>query len=294
MNYPKRQLEKSPLAKAIIFAGVVIPFVATVYAAVLLWQQYIDARDLILMLTLYVVSGIGITVGYHRLLTHTSFETYKLIKALLLAMGAMALEGSPTSWASTHIEHHAHADSEDDPHSPLVNLWHAHVGWMFSHVDRPTIYGSWLRKDPIVVWIDRTWPLWAAFGLVIPFAIGGWRGLLWGGLVRICLTHHSTFSVNSICHTFGRRPYMTKDSSRNNWLVSLFAFGEGWHNNHHTFPRSAAHGLHWWQVDFSYYLIRGLELMHLAWNVRVATPEEQHKRAARAGHPGIEDRQVAS
>ena len=272
------KLEKTLVEKMAVFVVVVGPLLATVYAIATLWQRYVNATDLSLLLVFYVLSGLGITVGHHRLLTHRSFETYPWVKALLLMFGAMAPEGPPGTWASIHLEHHAHSDTVDDPHSPLVNLWHSHVGWMFHHVPQPEIYGPWLAKDPVVVFVDRTWFVWAALSLIIPFAIGGWHGLLCGGLVRIFLTHHVTWSVNSICHTFGQRPYATKDMSRNNWVIGLLAFGEGWHNNHHAFPRSAFHGLRWWQFDASALFIRGLETLGLAWNVQRVTPDAERRR----------------
>lgn len=271
--------EKSFAEKIAVLVIVLVPFIGTLYAIVLLWQRYVNGLDIALMLIFYVLSGLGITVGYHRMLTHKSFETSAPVKALLLIMGTMAVEGNPIHWASSHIQHHAHSDDEDDPHSPLVGLWHAHIGWMFQHRARPDIYGKWLYKDPVIVWVDRTWVVWVALGLVIPFAIAGWTGLLWGGLVRIFLTHHITWSVNSICHTFGNRPYKTTDASRNNWLVGLLAFGEGWHNNHHAFPRSAFHGLRWWQIDISAYLIRAMEVTGLVWNVQRVKPDQERKRS---------------
>jgi stearoyl-CoA desaturase (Delta-9 desaturase) len=273
-----RRLEKNWLQKFAVFVVVMGPLLATAYAITTLWQRYINATDLALLLVFYVLTGLGITVGHHRLLTHRSFETYPWVKGLLLIFGAMAPEGEPGAWASIHLEHHAHSDTDDDPHSPLVSLWHAHLGWMFKRLPRPDIYGPRLAKDPVVVFVDRTWFIWAALSLIIPFAIGGWNGLLWGGLVRIFLTHHITWSVNSICHTFGNRRYATRDESRNNWVVGLLAFGEGWHNNHHAFPRSAFHGLRWWEVDTSALLIRGLEAVGLAWNVQRVTPEAERRR----------------
>lgn len=262
-----------------VLAVVIIPFIATIYAIVLLWQRYVTWSDIALMITLYLITGLGITVGYHRLLTHRSFETHKPIKGAFLIMGAMALEGPPITWASTHIEHHAHSDQEGDPHSPMEGLWHSHLGWLFHHAARPDKYGAWLTKDPVNVFVNKTWWIWVILTFVIPFLIGGWTGLLWGGLVRIFLTHHITWSVNSICHTFGNRPYKTRDVSRNNWIVGLLAFGEGWHNNHHAFPRSAFHGLRWWQIDLSAYIIRALEATGLAWNVQRVKPEDQRKRS---------------
>jgi stearoyl-CoA desaturase (delta-9 desaturase) len=274
------KLNKPFHEKVFVFLGVVGPLIATVYAITQLWQRYVNWSDITLMVAFYLISGLGITVGFHRMLTHKSFETSRPVKALLMIMGCMAWESNPITWASTHIQHHAHSDQEDDPHSPLVNLFHAHVGWVFREVADPDTYGSWLKKDPVVVWVDRTWWIWGILGVAIPFAIGGWSGLLWGGLVRICLTHHVTWSVNSICHTFGRRPYATKDASRNNWLVGLLAFGEGWHNNHHAFPRSAFHGMEWWQFDLSSWLIRGLEATNLVWNVHRIKSDDKRKRAA--------------
>jgi len=280
MVAPEIEFEKPFIEKVVIFLGVVGPLIATVYAITRLWQNYVNWLDITLLLVFYAISGLGITVGFHRMLTHKSFETSKLIKAMFLIMGCMAWEGNPITWASTHIKHHAHSDQEGDPHSPLVSLWHAHLGWIFSEVADPETYGSWLRKDPVVVWVDRTWWMWGLLSVAVPFAIGGWSGLLWGGLVRICLTHHITWSVNSVCHTFGRRPYQTKDASRNNWLVGLLAFGEGWHNNHHAFPRSAFHGMEWWQFDFSSWLIRTLEATRVVWNVYRVKPDDKLKRAA--------------
>ncbi|WP_299645324.1 acyl-CoA desaturase [uncultured Chloroflexus sp.] len=274
------KLEKSPIEKFVVLLIVLLPFLGTIYAMVMLWQQYVDWLDVTLMLVLYVISGLGITIGFHRMLTHKSFETSRPLKALFLIMGCMALEGDPISWASTHIQHHAHSDDEEDPHSPLEGLWHSHVGWLFTHKNNIEMYGKWLLKDPTIVWVSKTWYLWAALGILIPTLIAGWSGLIWGGLVRIFLTHHITWSVNSICHTFGRRDYNTRDASRNNFIVGLLAFGEGWHNNHHAFPRSAFHGLRWWQIDISAYIIRALEKVGLVWNVYRVKPEDQHKRQA--------------
>jgi stearoyl-CoA desaturase (delta-9 desaturase) len=194
----------------------------------------------------------------------------------------MAFEGPALSWAATHIKHHAVSDREGDPHSPMDGFFHAHMGWLFSkQMEDPNVYCRHLVKDPIIAFVSRTFLLWAGLSLVIPFAIGGWHGLIWGGLVRMFLTHHVTWSVNSVCHTFGKRPYETNDASRNEWLVGLLAFGEGWHNNHHAFPRSAIHGLRWWQFDLSGLLIVALEKLGLASDVYRVPPEQLARRAAR-------------
>lgn len=270
--------EKPWHEKAAILAVVLIPPIATVYAITQLCGRYVTPLDLGLFLGMYLVTGLGITIGFHRLLTHRSFETNPVFKALLLIFGSMALQGNPINWASTHIEHHAHSDHEGDPHSPLAGFWHSHIVWSFSYEPQLEKYGSWMRKDPLIVWVDKLWPLWVALGFVIPFAIAGWSGLLWGGLVRLFFAHHSTWSVNSVCHTFGARPRSTDDASRNNWWVGFLALGEGWHNNHHAFPRAAFHGMKWWQFDLSAYCIRALEALGLVWNVQRVSKEQASKR----------------
>jgi stearoyl-CoA desaturase (delta-9 desaturase) len=283
------RLEKSLGEKIGVLVVVVVPFIATIYAMVMLWNRWVNWVDVALMVVFYVISGLGITAGFHRMLTHKSFETSKPLKATFLIAGCMAVEGDPITWASTHIQHHAHSDDEDDPHSPLEGLWHAHMGWLFGFKNNVAVYGTWLKKDPTVVWVAKTWVWWVALGLLIPFLIAGWSGLIWGGLVRIFLTHHITWSVNSICHTFGARDYQTRDASRNNFVVGLLAFGEGWHNNHHAFPRSAFHGLRWWQIDFSGYLIRALEATGLVWNVYRVKEADLRKRIVPITADGMGD-----
>jgi hypothetical protein len=187
----------------------------------------------------------------------------------------MAFEGKPTDWAATHIKHHAHSDDEGDPHSPLEGFWHAHFGWLFSKKNFPDVqmYAPHLLADPVVQFVDRLTPLWMLGGLLLPAAIGGWTGFIWGGLVRVFLVNHVTWSVNSVCHCFGKRPFETTDESRNEWIVGLLALGEGWHNNHHAFPRNAFHGMRWWQFDLSGIIIRALEKVGLVWNVQRVSEE---------------------
>ena len=260
---------------------VIGPLLATVYAIFQLWQRAVHPRDLVLLLGLYAVTAMGVTIGFHRMLTHRSFRPHPVIKFLLLVFGSMSLEGPALQWAATHTKHHAQADREGDPHSPVEGFFHAHIGWMFKDREAdPNIYARHLLNDPMVVFVSRTFFVWVALSLLIPFALGGWTGLLWGGLVRLCLTHHVTWSVNSVCHTFGKREFETTDRSRNEWLVGLLAFGEGWHNNHHAFPRSAFHGLHWWQVDFSSYVIWTLERVGLVNEVYRVTPAMLARRSA--------------
>jgi stearoyl-CoA desaturase (Delta-9 desaturase) len=254
---------------AVLLVAIVAPLVATVYAMWRLWHEWIGWRELTLFLVLYLLTGLGTTVGYHRLVTHESFKTRPSVKAVLLGLGAMNFQGEVVNWAAYHRKHHAHSDREGDPHSPREGFLHAHIAWVFkaSPADRER-YCKRLLEDPVIAVMDRTAVVWALAGLVIPFLIAGWTGLLWGGFVRIAFTNHVTFAVNSICHMYGSRPHATKDESRNNLVIGLLGFGEGWHNNHHAYPRAARHGVGWRQPDLSGLVIRALERVGLAWDVR--------------------------
>jgi stearoyl-CoA desaturase (Delta-9 desaturase) len=264
----------SALHKAVVLVMVIGPFLATIFAIIQLWQLAVDWPDLVLLIALYLPITLGVTAGFHRMLTHRSFRAHPVVRAVLLICGSMAVQGAAITWAANHLKHHAFADEPGDPHSPLEGLVHAHLGWLFGPEDaNPAVYCRHLLKDPVVLFVDRTFWVWVALSLLIPFAIGGWTGLLWGGLVRMFLLHHVTWSVNSICHTFGQRAFETGDRSRNQWTVGLLALGEGWHNNHHAFPRSAVHGLDRWQLDVSAWLITTLQRVGLATNVQRIAPE---------------------
>ena len=283
--------QRSGLMRYATLAVVVVPFIATIYAIWRLWNVAVYWPDLVLFFVFYVLSGLGITIGYHRMLTHSGFESKPWLRRAFLAMGCLAFEQGPIRWSSTHLKHHAHSDKEGDPHSPLEGLFHAHLGWII-RTDGEGVdvarHGPWLLQDEDALYFERTFVRWATLGMVAPFVLGGlWSlavgkgflpgaltGLLWGGFVRVFFTHHVTWSVNSICHSFGSRMFKTKDLSRNNFIVGLLAFGEGWHNNHHAFPNSAEHGMRWWQVDISAYIIRLLEAMGLVWNVKRVSPEQ--------------------
>jgi stearoyl-CoA desaturase (Delta-9 desaturase) len=251
---------------------------------------------------MYVATGLGITVGFHRLLTHRAFKTKKGVRATLAIMGSAAIEGPVISWVSDHRKHHAFADVEGDPHSPHVDhghglrgalrgLVHAHVGWLFIHTERGNHerYAPDLLADPTIRWVNQWFFAWAVGGLAAAFALG-WliggslhtalTGLLWGGAVRMLVLHHVTYSINSLCHFFGRRQFDTKDESRNLLWLAIPSFGESWHNNHHAFPTSAEHGMRRWQIDTSAMVIRALEKLGLAWDVVRVSPERQAKRAA--------------
>jgi len=270
-------------------AAVVVPLAGFAAAVASVWGWGFGWVDFGLLLGMYSLSALGITVGFHRLFTHRSFETNAIVRFVFAALGSMAIQGSVLRWVAQHRRHHQHSDTQADPHSPhhhgrgLIGLfrgfWHAHIGWVFESdpvgLDR---YVADLRKLASVRVASALFPLWIVLGLVAPAALGGlltgtWAGallgLLWGGLVRVFLVHHVTWSVNSVCHLWGRRPYPEKDRSRNNLLFGILAMGEGWHNNHHAFPTSARHGLRWWQIDVSYYVIRVLALVGLAWKVRL-------------------------
>jgi stearoyl-CoA desaturase (delta-9 desaturase) len=260
-----------------------------------LWGSALGWNDVIVFLIMYVITGLGVTVGFHRLLTHRSFKTGPAVRGLLGIAGSMAIEGPVISWVADHRKHHAFSDKEGDPHSPHVDhghglrgalrgLVHAHVGWLFIHTarGRKTRYAPDLIKDPVISWVNRTFFVWAIAGFLMPFGLGiaiggtlmdGFTGMLWGGLVRILVLHHVTYSINSLCHFFGRRTFETDDESRNlAWLAPL-SFGEAWHNGHHAFPTSARHGLGRFQLDIAASVIALLEKTRLAWDVVRVEPE---------------------
>ncbi len=273
----------------------VLPFIGLILVGWQLWDDALNWSDIIVFAIVYPICGLGITVGFHRLLTHRAFKTKPWLRFTFAAMGSMAIEGPVISWVADHRKHHAFADQPGDPHSPHVDhghglkgalrgLFHAHLGWLFIHTDRANKerYAPDLMKDPVVAYVDRTFFIWVLVGLALPFLLGwaiggtllaGLTGLLWGGLVRMLVLHHVTYSINSLCHFFGRRDYPTDDESRNlAWLAPL-SFGESWHNNHHAFPTSAHHGLRWWEIDISAMVIRGLEKVGLAWDVQRPSAE---------------------
>jgi stearoyl-CoA desaturase (delta-9 desaturase) len=284
--------------------GVFVPVGAFVAALVLLWERFVGPLDLAVMTAMYVATGLGVTVGFHRLLTHRSFQTVGWVRAVFAVLGSMSVQGPVIHWVSDHRKHHAFTDEEGDPHSPhvgagrglrraLAGLWHAHVGWLFSAAGRaePQRYARDLVADPLMRGISRLFPGWVALGLAIPFAIGyaatgslrgGLIGLLWGGLVRIFLLHHVTFAINSVCHFFGRRRFATDDESRNVFWLAVPSFGEAWHHNHHAFPTSAFHGLRPREIDPGGLVIRGLERLGLAWDVVRPSPERQAEKAVAA------------
>ena len=279
----------------------VLPFVGLGLAGWQLWESALHWHDVIVFLIVYTLTGLGITVGFHRLLTHRAFKASPWLRGTFAALGSAAIEGPVISWVADHRKHHAFADREGDPHSPHVDhghglkgalkgLAHAHVGWLFIHTQRGSKerYAPDLMKDPVIRWVDRTFLLWVIAGLAVPFLLGwaiggtllaGLTGLLWGGLVRMLVLHHVTYSINSLCHFFGRRDFPTDDESRNLLWLAPLSFGESWHNNHHAFPTSAHHGLRAGQIDISAWVIRALEAVGLAWDVQRPSAERMAARA---------------
>jgi stearoyl-CoA desaturase (Delta-9 desaturase) len=294
IDAPSTKLETVTWTKKVgTFLLIVVPLIGLAAAVVMLWGWGISWIHLVLLIGGYLLTGHGVTVGYHRLFTHKSFETGPIVKAVLGVLGSMSVEGSIVKWVATHRMHHQHSDREQDPHSPhhegegirgyLLGIWHSHMGWFF-RADPPNLnkYVKDLTSDRLVMAISRLFPLWMLLGLALPgligwavtgSLIGGLLGVLWGGLVRVLLVHHVTWSINSACHLWGSMPFETHDQSRNNVVFGILAMGEGWHSNHHAFPASARHGLAWWQFDSSYLVIKTLEFLGLARNVRLPSPE---------------------
>jgi stearoyl-CoA desaturase (Delta-9 desaturase) len=290
-------------AKIANLGAMVVPFLATLAAIVLLWGRVVSWHDLALFGVMYVVTAGGITVGYHRMLTHRSFRTHKPTEYLFAGLGSMAVQGPVIAWVADHRKHHAHTDEEGDPHSPHVGhgdgilgalhgLWYAHMGWLFDAHGRADgeKYARDLVEDRGMTLMSRQFLSIVLIGLLIPAGLGylltggtlkgAITGLIWGGLVRIFMLHHVTWSINSVCHFFGRRRFAVEDHSTNVAWLALVSFGESWHHNHHAFPRAAAHGMRWWELDPSGLMIRALRRLGLAWNVVLITPERQLAKQA--------------
>jgi stearoyl-CoA desaturase (delta-9 desaturase) len=289
------------LDRAITALITAVPPLLLLLAGWQLWHHGLQWRDIGIFLIMYVATGLGVTVGFHRLLTHRSFKTSAWMRGTLAVLGTMSVEGPVISWVADHRKHHAYSDRVGDPHSPHVDhggglrgalrgLAHAHVGWLFDHQQRGARerFTPDLLDDPVIAFVDSTFVLWSLAGLAIPFGLGylaggtldaALEGMLWGGAVRMFALHHVTYSINSLCHFFGRRRFATGDHSRNLMWLAPFSFGEAWHNNHHAFPTSAIHGMGRLEVDFSGMLICAMERLGLAWEVQRIGPERQLAKA---------------
>ena len=289
------------LERNVNIAAVLLPFLVVAAAVPLLWGRLVGPSDLIVFAVMYVLCGLGVTVGFHRMLTHRAFATHRATRYVFAVLGSMAIQGPVIEWVADHRKHHAHTDQEGDPHSPhvghgegLSGLWHAHTGWLFETHGQADWkrYARELYEDPGMKRINRMFPLFALLSLLVPAALGyvlhgftaegALRGLIWGGLVRAFFLHHITWSINSVCHYFGRRRFAVDDHSTNVAWLALPSLGEAWHHNHHAFPRSANHGLRWWEVDVSGLIIGGLKRAGLAWNVVRISPERQQAKVAGA------------
>ncbi len=301
---PESHPGASALERRITIVAVVLPFVGFLAALWLLWGGAVTGRDLAILAVMYVLVGFGVTIGFHRMLTHRAFEAKPWLRATFAILGSMSVQGAVIHWVADHRRHHAFTDEEGDPHSPhthagegwravVTGLWHSHMGWLFDgERTSATRFAPDLKKDPVIRFVDKLFPVWALLGLVLPFVAGfalsggslfaGFTAFVWGGLVRVFLLHHATWSVNSICHLYGRRPFEIEDESRNNWLVSLVSLGEGWHHNHHAFPSSARHGLERGQFDPSWWIISTMARLRLISNVRQPSPEQ-----VEAKRPGV-------
>ena len=292
---------RATLQRRLVLAVTVIPFAGFLAAVYLLWGSGLTVAAAAIALGFYVFTGLGVTVGFHRYFTHRSFETNAFVRAALAIAGSMAVQGPIITWVADHRRHHAFSDREGDPHSPHLDdgpgvmgmvrgLWHAHLGWLFS--DERTEPERWapdMLKDPVLARIDRLFPLWVVLTFALPpllgFAVTGTaRGAvlagLWGSLARVFMLHHVTWSINSICHFYGKRPFESDDFSTNNWVLSLISFGESWHNNHHAFPTAAVHGIKRTQPDPSGAVIKTLGRLGLARNIKQVTPKQLQTKSA--------------
>jgi stearoyl-CoA desaturase (Delta-9 desaturase) len=287
--------------RAITGVITVVPPLALAIACWQSWNHVLHWRDIAIFTIMYIPIGLGVTVGFHRLLTHRSFKTSAPLRGLFGVLGTMSVEGPVISWVADHRKHHAYSDRLGDPHSPHVDhgvgllgalrgLGHAHLGWLFNHSQRAARerFAPDLLADPVISFVDGTFVLWSLLGLAIPFGLGmligaslaaGLEAMLWGGVVRVFLLHHVTYSINSLCHFFGARRFSTSDHSRNLLWLAPLSFGEAWHNNHHAFPTSAYHGMGRWEIDFSGMLISGLERVGLVWDVQRISDQRQADRA---------------
>ena len=290
--------------KIVNLIGVPLPFIGLIAAIVLLWNRAIGPLELALLIALYMLTALGVTLGYHRMFTHRAFESSRTFRAIVAILGSMAVQGSVITWVADHRKHHTFTDQDGDPHSPhlagpgfwgaVKGLWHAHIGWLFESVGTAERerFASDLLKDGVIRVVDKMFFVWVGLSFAIPFAlgwiVGGGLGaaltaLLWGGFVRVFLLHHVTWSINSVCHFFGRKKFEIDDESRNVFWLAPLSMGEAWHHNHHAFPTSAFHGLSAWErvADPTGLLISVLEKLGIVWNVVRISPERQMAKALR-------------
>ncbi len=283
---------------------VLIPTILVVLLAVRFWGLWAGPFEIGLFVVFTFATGLGITMGYHRFFTHGAFEAAGWVKRTLGVLGAFAAQGPLLFWCSCHRLHHQHSDHEGDPHSPHLSgggwagwakgLFHAHMGWIVV-AGRYRYKAKTVRdlySDPDVRFVDHYYLYWLFLSVALPALLGGlwhrsWEGaamgFVWGGVLRICFVHHFTWAVNSFGHVYGDKPFRSHDESRNNFFLAMMGLGDGWHNNHHAFPRSARHGFAWWELDFTYQVILALEKLGLVWRVRRIPQEQIEAKRARPG-----------
>jgi stearoyl-CoA desaturase (Delta-9 desaturase) len=297
---PATEGAKGRAEQVLLYAFVIVPFLAFLAAIPVAWGWGLDWLDVILMVAFYCVSGLGITVGYHRLFTHGSFRARRPVRIALAIAGSLAVEGPVVGWVADHRRHHAFSDRDGDPHSPwrygdtagalAQGMWHAHMGWMFDpeQTSRERFAPDLLRDRDLVRTSDLFW-MWTLVSLLVPALLGGliswsWGGALsaffWASLVRIFLLHHVTWSINSICHMIGERPFAARDKSANFWPLAVLSFGESWHNMHHADPTAARHGVLRGQLDASARVIWTFEKLGWVYDVRWPKPERLAKLRA--------------
>lgn len=297
--------QRPKAAQALVYLFVIVPLIALVAAVPAAWGWGLGAVDISLAVVFYVISGLGVTVGFHRLFTHGSFKTNRAVQVILAISGMSAVQGPVIDWVADHRRHHAYSDREGDPHSPwrfgssapalAKGFWHAHMGWLFSRdLTNSNRFAPDLLKDRVLSRLSKLFPLWTVASFLLPAILGGlltwsWWGALtaffWAGLVRVSVLHHITWSVNSICHMIGERPFKSRDKAANFWPLAIVSFGESWHNSHHADPTCARHGVLKGQLDISARLIWMFEKLGWAWKVRwpneqrlarIAVTEQQH------------------
>jgi stearoyl-CoA desaturase (Delta-9 desaturase) len=297
----ERPAEMTKLERSVGLGTVILPAVAFVGAILLFWNHGVDAADLGVLAVMYLLTALGVTIGYHRLFTHRSFEAVRPLQYVLAVLGSMAAQGPLAHWVADHRKHHAHTDKPGDPHSPHTHdhgpgvrgvfggLVHAHFGWLMTDWGQADHrrYARDIIEDPVLRRIHKGFVAIFLLGLALPALagyliqgslLGAATGLLWGGFVRVFLLHHVTWSINSVCHYYGRRRFDVEDHSTNVFWLALPSLGEAWHHNHHAFPRSAEHGLRRWEMDPSAWVIRALERVGLVHGVVRITPERQAER----------------
>lgn len=297
------ELEKARWEQVALMLFIVVPLAATVAAVPLLWGRWINWTDVIIAAVFYAISGHGITIGFHRYFTHGSFKARRGLRIALAVAGSLAIEGPVIRWVADHRRHHAFSDKDGDPHSPwrfgtsfgalCKGLYYAHVGWLFD-VEQTSQerFAPDLLADADVVAVHRAFPTLVAVTMILPAVIGGlvtmsWSGAVqaffWASLVRVCLLHHVTWSINSICHMFGKRPFASRDKATNVWWLALPSMGESWHNLHHADPTCARHGVNRGEVDTSARLIWLFERFGWAYDVRWPRPERLAGKRIGAG-----------